>query len=103
VATSKTLKQLARIAGAPPSSESAYLRRRLKSSDVRQLVTLLSGLSVAERAKLPGVSTGRAAQLLAGAIVAESVMDLLEVEELEVCPWALREGVILRRMDGLPR
>lgn len=103
VATSKTLKQLARIAGAPPSSESAYLRRRLKSSDVRQLVTLLSGLSVAERAKLPGVSTGRAAQLLAGAIVAESVMDLLEVEELAVCPWALREGVILRRMDGLPR
>lgn len=103
VATSKTLKQLARIAGAPPSSESAYLRRRLKSSDVRQLVTLLSGLSVAERAKLPGVSAGRAAQLLAGAIVAESVMDLLEVEELEVCPWALREGVILRRMDGLPR
>jgi len=103
VATSKTLKQLARIAGAPPSSEGAYVRRRLKSSDVRQLVTLLSGLDVAERAKLPGVSAGRAAQLLAGAIVAESVMDLLEVEELEVCPWALREGVILRRMDGLPR
>jgi len=103
VATSKTLKQLARIAGAPPSSEGAYVRRRLKSSDVRQLVTLLSGLDVAERAKLPGVSAGRAAQLLAGAIVAEAVMDLLEVEELEVCPWALREGVILRRMDGLPR
>jgi exopolyphosphatase / guanosine-5'-triphosphate,3'-diphosphate pyrophosphatase len=22
--------------------------------------------------------------------------------ELEVCPWALREGVILRRLDALP-
>jgi len=103
VATSKTLKQLARIAGAPASSEGMYLRRRLKSSDVRQLVTLLSGLSSAERTKLPGVSTGRASQLLAGALVAEAAMDLLEVEELDVCPWALREGVILRRMDGLPR
>lgn len=29
-------------------------------------------------------------------------MDLLGVEELEVCPWALREGVILRRLDHLP-
>lgn len=103
VATSKTFKQLARIAGSPASSEGPYARRRLKSSDVRQLVTLLSGLTVAERAKLPGVSSGRAGQLLAGAIVAEAAMDLLEVEELDVCPWALREGVILRRMDGLTR
>lgn len=101
VATSKTFKQLARIAGAPASSEGMYVRRRLKSSDVRQLVTLLSGLSASERAKLPGVSAGRSGQLLAGAIVAEAAMDLLEVEELDVCPWALREGVILRRMDAL--
>jgi exopolyphosphatase/guanosine-5'-triphosphate,3'-diphosphate pyrophosphatase len=100
-ATSKTFKQLARIAGAPSSSEGMYVRRRLKSSDVRQLVTLLSGLSAGERAKLPGVSAGRSGQLLAGAIVAEAAMDLLEVEELDVCPWALREGVILRRMDAL--
>jgi len=103
VATSKTFKQLARIAGAPASSEGPFARRRLKLADVRQLVTLLSDLSVAERAKLPGVSSGRAGQLLAGAIVAEASMDLLDVEELDVCPWALREGVILRRMDGLMR
>lgn len=101
VATSKTLKQLARIAGAPPSSEGMYARRRLKSSDVRQLVTLLAGSTAQERAKLPGVSFGRSGQLLAGALVAEAAMDLLDVDSLDVCPWALREGVILRRMDAL--
>lgn len=100
-ATSKTFKQLARIAGAPASSEGMFVRRRLKSSDVRQLVSLLSGLTAGERAKLPGVSSGRSGQLLAGAIVAEAAMDLLGVEELDICPWALREGVILRRMDAL--
>jgi exopolyphosphatase/guanosine-5'-triphosphate,3'-diphosphate pyrophosphatase len=26
-------------------------------------------------------------------------MDLFELKELEICPWALREGVILRRID----
>jgi exopolyphosphatase/guanosine-5'-triphosphate,3'-diphosphate pyrophosphatase len=102
-ATSKTFKQLARIAGAPPEAEGAYPRRILKYSDVRDLVTLLSSRTVAERTKLPGVSVGRAGQLLAGAIIAEAAMDLLSVEELAVCPWALREGVILRHLDGLPR
>jgi exopolyphosphatase/guanosine-5'-triphosphate,3'-diphosphate pyrophosphatase len=102
-ATSKTFKQLARIAGAPSEADGPYARRTLKYSDVRDLVTLLSSKTVAERTKLPGVSVGRAGQLLAGAMVAEAAMDLLSVEELAVCPWALREGVILRHMDGLPR
>jgi exopolyphosphatase/guanosine-5'-triphosphate,3'-diphosphate pyrophosphatase len=35
-------------------------------------------------------------------VVAEAVMELLEVPEIVICPWALREGVILHRMDGLP-
>jgi exopolyphosphatase/guanosine-5'-triphosphate,3'-diphosphate pyrophosphatase len=26
-------------------------------------------------------------------------MDLYGVTELEICPWALREGVILRKLD----
>jgi len=28
-------------------------------------------------------------------------MDLLDVERLDICPWALREGVILRRLDWI--
>ena len=32
---------------------------------------------------------------------AEAAMDLLGVEELQICPWALREGVILRRLDSM--
>ncbi|MFM8896342.1 MAG: hypothetical protein ACKOE2_13490 [Actinomycetales bacterium] len=32
-------------------------------------------------------------------MVAEAAMELLEVPRLSICPWALREGVILQRMD----
>ena len=39
--------------------------------------------------------------MLAGAVVAAAAMDALGVDELELCPWALREGVILRRLDWL--
>jgi exopolyphosphatase/guanosine-5'-triphosphate,3'-diphosphate pyrophosphatase len=58
-------------------------------------------MSYEERAELPGVSPGRAPQLLAGAVVAESVLDLLDLDEVQVCPWALREGIILRRIDWM--
>jgi exopolyphosphatase/guanosine-5'-triphosphate,3'-diphosphate pyrophosphatase len=58
-------------------------------------------MTVDERQRLPGVSEGRAAQLVAGAVVAEAAMDLFHVDELDICPWALREGVILRRLDGM--
>jgi exopolyphosphatase/guanosine-5'-triphosphate,3'-diphosphate pyrophosphatase len=54
-----------------------------------------------QRATLPGVSLVRAPQLAAGALVADAAMDLLGIAELEVCPWALREGVLLRRIDTL--
>ena len=37
--------------------------------------------------------------MLAGALVIEAVMDLVGIEQLVVCPWALREGIILRRLD----
>lgn len=102
VATSKTFKQLARIAGAAPSDQGPHVRRALRADDVRELVPRLAGLTSAQRTRLPGVSEGRSAQLLAGAIVAEAAVDLLELDELVVCPWALREGIILHRMDGLP-
>ena len=102
VATSKTFKQLARITGAAPSSEGIHVRRVLRAEDVRALVPRLAVMTAAQRSKLPGVSEGRSEQMLAGAIVAEAAMDLLELEELVVCPWALREGIILHRMDGLP-
>jgi exopolyphosphatase/guanosine-5'-triphosphate,3'-diphosphate pyrophosphatase len=102
VATSKTFRQLARIAGAAPSSDGQYVKRVLKHTDVTELAERLPQLSVAEREELPGVSAGRAHQLAAGAILADAAMDLLSLPVLEICPWALREGVILRQLDLLP-
>jgi exopolyphosphatase / guanosine-5'-triphosphate,3'-diphosphate pyrophosphatase len=101
VGTSKTFRQLARITGAAPSSEGFYAKRFLKHGDVRTWAERLATLNQAERAKIPGVSEGRAVQMPAGAIIADAVMDLMGVAQLEICPWALREGVILKRLDRL--
>ena len=101
VGTSKTFRSLARLAGAAPSTDGPYVRRVLRHRDLLEWLPRLATMSTADRAHLPGVSTGRARQLLAGAVVADAAMDLLAVDELEICPWALREGVILRRLDQL--
>jgi exopolyphosphatase / guanosine-5'-triphosphate,3'-diphosphate pyrophosphatase len=101
VGTSKTFRQLARIGGAAPSSEGFYVRRFLKHSDVGMWAERLAAMDKAERARLPGVSEGRVSQLPAGAIVADAAMDLMGVTQLEICPWAMREGVILKHLDTL--
>ncbi|MFI7101705.1 Ppx/GppA family phosphatase [Streptomyces sp. NPDC050161] len=102
VGTSKTFRQLARIAGAARSGDGLYVLRELERKKLEEWVPKLAAMPVQERSGLPGVSEGRAPQLLAGALVAEAAMDLFGVESLEICPWALREGVILRRLDHLP-
>jgi exopolyphosphatase / guanosine-5'-triphosphate,3'-diphosphate pyrophosphatase len=101
VATSKTFRQLARISGAAPSAEGPYVRRAVTHEDVKDLAKRLAAMPSDQRASLPGVSLVRAPQLAAGALLADAAMDLLGIEELEICPWALREGVLLRRIDTL--
>jgi len=101
VATSKTFRQLARISGAAASAEGPYVRRSVSHADVTDLAKRLPAMPADQRAELPGVSLVRAPQLAAGALVADAAMDLLGLAELEICPWALREGVLLRRIDTL--
>jgi exopolyphosphatase/guanosine-5'-triphosphate,3'-diphosphate pyrophosphatase len=101
VATSKTFRSLARICGAAPSEDGQYVRRELAQADLHGLIDQLAGMSTDEISELPGVSSDRAHQIHAGAIVAESLMHLFGLETMEICPWALREGVLLRHLDHL--
>ncbi|MFO7162854.1 MAG: Ppx/GppA phosphatase family protein [Mycolicibacterium hassiacum] len=100
VATSKTFRSLARLTGAAPSAAGPYVKRTLTATGLRQLIAFISRMTAADRAELEGVSADRAPQIVAGALVAEASMKALEVECVDICPWALREGLILRRLDS---
>ncbi len=101
VATSKTFRTLARLAGAAPSDAGPRVRRKLTASGLRQVLGFIRHIPPAQLVELEGVGVGRAHQLLAGAVVAEAVMRRLGVDSVDICPWALREGVILSRLDRL--
>ncbi len=100
-ATSKTFRSLARICGAAPSAEGPLAPRALPIEELSEWIPKLAAMSHEELAALPGVSPTRTHQIVAGALVAEAVMDLFGLPALEICPWALREGVILERLDQL--
>jgi exopolyphosphatase/guanosine-5'-triphosphate,3'-diphosphate pyrophosphatase len=101
VGTSKTFRSLARVCGAAPSGEGLLVRRVLPADVLAAKLPELVAMPNAEKVELPGVSANRAHQLLAGALVADAVMDIFGLRQLEICPWALREGVILERLDQI--
>jgi exopolyphosphatase/guanosine-5'-triphosphate,3'-diphosphate pyrophosphatase len=97
IATSKTLRTLARLSGDWFDGTG----KNITVEAVRKISAKLSEMDESSRAKLPGVSENRASQIVAGSLVAESVMRNLDIKELEICPWALREGVVLKWMDWM--
>lgn len=100
-ATSKTFRTLARLAGAAPSSAGSRTTRTLTRNGLHQVIGFIRHMPSSALAEMDGVSPGRAHQLLAGAVVAEATMRHLGVQAVDICPWALREGVILRRLDAI--
>jgi exopolyphosphatase/guanosine-5'-triphosphate,3'-diphosphate pyrophosphatase len=100
-ATSKTFRTLARLAGAPPSTDGLWTPRTLTRTGLRQVLGFIRHIPSAALGEMDGVSAARAHQLLAGAIVAEATLRRLDIDHVDICPWALREGVILQRLDAL--
>jgi exopolyphosphatase / guanosine-5'-triphosphate,3'-diphosphate pyrophosphatase len=100
-ATSKTFRSLARICGAAAAGEGVLVPRSLTLKDLSYWIPLLVSMGGDELSVLPGVSQSRSHQIVPGALVAEACMDIFDLDELEICPWALREGVILERIDKI--
>ena len=100
VGSSKTFRSLARLTGSAPSADGPRAKRTLTANGLRQLIAFISRMTTADRAELEGVSAERAPQIVAGALVAEASMRAMSLESVDICPWALREGVILRRLDS---
>ena len=71
----------------------------MRRSQLADWVPRLARLTAQGRTELPGITPERTYQIVGGAIVAEETMRALKVQEIEICPWAMREGAILDRLD----
>lgn len=101
VGSSKAIRSLAKLAGNPIPGPSAADGMLLTRDALGSWIPRLARIPASARQELPGITADRTFQIVAGAVVLHTAMTLLEVEELEVSPWALREGVLLRYIESM--
>ncbi len=101
VGSSKTIRSLARLAGYPRPGWTGTPRMVLPRQALGQWIPRLARIPAAVRKELPGITPERTVQITAGAVVLHEAMKAFGVAELEVSPWALREGVMLRYIEEL--
>ncbi len=101
VGSSKAIRSLARLAGFPVPGWSGIQRMVLPRESLGQWIPRLARLPASARQELPGITPDRAYQIVGAAVVLHTAMTALGVGELEVSPWALREGVLLRYIESL--
>jgi exopolyphosphatase/guanosine-5'-triphosphate,3'-diphosphate pyrophosphatase len=97
VGCSKVFSQLAKLA----AKSAGRPTDELTLGDLREWIPRLAALPPARRAELPGISHGRAAQILAGAIVAEALLTVC-AGRVSICPWSTRDGLLLTLQAGGP-
>ncbi len=101
VGSSKAIRSLAKLAGYPMPGWSGIERMVLPRAALGSWIPRLARIPAAARQELPGITPDRTFQIVAGAVVLHAAMTELKVDELEVSPWALREGVLLRYIESL--
>ncbi|MGI9823747.1 Ppx/GppA phosphatase family protein [Agromyces sp. Marseille-Q5079] len=101
VGSSKTIRSLARLAGWTEEGVGSGERSILRRKGLDDWIPRLARIPADARPALPGITADRTFQIVAGAVVLSEAMRAFDVPELEVSPWALREGLILRRLDRL--
>ncbi len=101
VGSSKAIRSLARLVGYPLAGWSGSERMMLPRASLASWIPRLARIPASARQELPGITADRTFQIVAGAVVLHEAMRALDVDELEVSPWALREGVLLRYIESM--
>ncbi|MFV0373518.1 Ppx/GppA phosphatase family protein [Microbacterium sp.] len=101
VGSSKAIRSLAKLAGYPVPGWSGNQRMLLPRTALGSWIPRLARIPATARQELPGITADRTFQIVAGAVVLHTAMTVMRVDELEVSPWALREGVLLRYIESL--
>jgi len=101
IGTSGTILALGALAhhvedGRPPET---LHHVTVSARTIHELRKQLVASTERERLRLPGMDERRVDLIVAGAVLLDTVLDRLSVEELVLCEWALREGILLDYID----
>jgi exopolyphosphatase / guanosine-5'-triphosphate,3'-diphosphate pyrophosphatase len=95
VGSSGTIENLARIAFVYLHRTAHESYEKLEFEDLKKIVRAMCALPLEERRKFPGINAQRADIVIAGAAILETLMEELELLEIKVSKFGLREGLLI--------
>jgi exopolyphosphatase/guanosine-5'-triphosphate,3'-diphosphate pyrophosphatase len=94
IGTSGTIQSLGAMASGQQGGED--LRHvRVSAKDLHRLRKRLTSLPLHQRLKLPALDPKRADLAPAGSVLLDTLLEALEADEITLCDFALREGLVL--------
>ncbi|HET9468693.1 MAG TPA: Ppx/GppA phosphatase family protein, partial [Vicinamibacterales bacterium] len=96
IGTSGTILSLGTVAAAERRRASDEIRNlRVPAKQIHRLRKEVTDRSIGERMKLPGLDPRRADLIVSGAVLLDTILQKLEADEITLCDFALREGLVL--------
>lgn len=94
VGTSGTLENIAAMTASTSHKSSTEFSHIDRTSFEETLSTLVKS-NASERARVPGLDDQRKEQIVAGALLVHELFETFNVRRIQICPMALREGILL--------
>ncbi len=94
VGSSGTLLNLAEIAARRRTGPGGQGPLTVTREEIKQVIAYLASLPLEARREVPGINPGRADIIIAGAAVAEVVMDTLAIPEMGISTCGLQDGLL---------
>ena len=85
VGTSKTIRSLARLAGAVMRQPGRVDTSIMTIDQLEDWLPRLAAIAPDQRTALPGVTPERTYQIVGGGLVIDEIMKALDVKEIEIC------------------
>lgn len=96
IGTSGTLENLAAMTGSEPSTNGDHRgTQNIERDRFEKLLAELLESKSKDRAKIRGLDDQRKDQIVAGAMLVSDIFRRLNLKRIEICPSALREGILL--------
>ncbi len=100
IGTSGTILSLGAVVGAARGRPGGELRnRRISAKQIHRVRKEFSSLPLARRLRVPGLEPRRADLAVAGAVLLDTILSRLGADEITLCDFSLREGLVLEYID----
>ena len=94
IGTSGTLENLASLCGSE-GDENGHAGQMIERPRLEKLLAQLLESRSKDRARIRGLDDQRKDQIVAGAVLVNELFERLSLRRMEICPYALREGILL--------